>query len=77
LQEQIFPVVLEVRVVLVAPVRQLDLLVPVYRSVLTDRVRLVILEVQVVLVGLEALEYHFVQEALGKISELMQSLSLR
>ena len=72
-----FPAVLEVQVapvVQVALVRQEDLLVPAYRSVLTDRVHLMVL---MVLVDQEVLGYHSVQEALGKISELMQNLSLR
>jgi hypothetical protein len=78
-----FPVVLEVPVVLVP---QQGPLVPAYHYVLMDRVHLVVLEVLMdrvhlvvpeVLVDQEALGYHFVQEVLGKIFELMQNLSLR
>jgi hypothetical protein len=72
-----FPAFLEVPVVPVVPVvlvRQQGPLVPAYHSVLMDRVHLVVLEV---LVDQEDLGYHFVQEDLGKIFELMQNLSLR
>ena len=69
-----YPLVPLVPLVPVVLVCQQGPLVPVYHSVLMDRVHLVVLEV---LVDQEALGYHFVQEDLGKIFELMQNLSLR